>query len=83
MTRFGRLRFTAMWTPGHTSGHIVWRLDGKPFNTVDSVFTGDLVMMACCGANFEGLCTSVLNLNVYSFIHTSRRVIEINILLNE
>lgn len=52
--RFGNLRFIAMWTPGHTKGHTVWKLDGSPFGCADSVFTGDLLMLAGCGAAFEG-----------------------------
>ncbi|GFR70719.1 hydroxyacylglutathione hydrolase-like protein [Elysia marginata] len=52
--RFGNLRFTAMWTPGHTKGHTVWRLDGSHFGCADSVFSGDLLMLAGCGAAFEG-----------------------------
>ncbi|RUS71391.1 hypothetical protein EGW08_020846 [Elysia chlorotica] len=52
--RFGKLKFTAMWTPGHTKGHTVWRLDGSDFGCADSVFTGDLLMLGGCGAAFEG-----------------------------
>ncbi|CAG5120718.1 unnamed protein product [Candidula unifasciata] len=51
---FGRLKFTAMWTPGHTKGHIVWRLHGDKFGTSDCLFTGDHLMLAGCGAAFEG-----------------------------
>ncbi|GFO42831.1 endonuclease-reverse transcriptase [Plakobranchus ocellatus] len=42
-----------MWTPGHTKGHTVWKLNSSIFGCPDSVFTGDLLMLGGCGAAFE------------------------------
>eukprot|EP00914_Ancora_sagittata_P030651 GHVO01061562.1.p1 GENE.GHVO01061562.1~~GHVO01061562.1.p1 ORF type:complete len:321 (+),score=18.58 GHVO01061562.1:27-965(+) len=52
--RFGRLRFTAHLTPGHTSGHIVYVLDGTPFAAPNSLFSGDLLFLGGAGRMFEG-----------------------------
>ncbi|KAK0063841.1 hydrolase PNKD [Biomphalaria pfeifferi] len=58
---FNRLKFTAMWTPGHTRGHIVWRLSGEEFGVADSIFSGDHLMLAGCGAAFEGSIKQMIN----------------------
>jgi paroxysmal nonkinesiogenic dyskinesia protein len=44
---FGRLHITALLTPGHTSGHIVYVLDG--IGTPSSLFSGDLLFVGGAG----------------------------------
>lgn len=46
---FGSLHFKAFFTPGHTVGHMVYLLDGKPTGSPCSLFSGDLVFLAGCG----------------------------------
>ena len=38
-----------MLTQGHTTGHMVYILDGSPYGVPDSVFSGDLLFLAGCG----------------------------------
>lgn len=45
----GRLNFKALLTPGHTLGHMVYVLDGKPFESPSSLFSGDLLFLSGCG----------------------------------
>lgn len=45
----GRLNFKALFTPGHTVGHMVYVLDGKPFERPASLFSGDLLFLSGCG----------------------------------
>lgn len=45
----GRLNFKALFTPGHTLGHMVYVLDGKPFEGPSSLFSGDLLFLSGCG----------------------------------
>ncbi|XP_076438568.1 putative thioesterase PNKD [Babylonia areolata] len=47
---YGDLKIRAVLTPGHTTGHVVYILDGAPFGTSDSVFTGDMLFL--CGCEF-------------------------------
>ena len=49
---FGRLHFTARHTPAHTSGHVVYILDGTPFHTQNSLFSGDLLFVGGAGNIF-------------------------------
>ncbi|KAK3731222.1 hypothetical protein QZH41_011196, partial [Actinostola sp. cb2023] len=51
---FGALKFTTLFTPGHTVGHVVYLLDGQPFGAPDSLFSGDLLFIGGCGRIFEG-----------------------------
>lgn len=46
---FGSLHFKAFFTPGHTVGHMIFLLDGKPVGSPSSLFSGDLVFLAGCG----------------------------------
>ncbi|KAL8573263.1 hypothetical protein ACOMHN_006674 [Nucella lapillus] len=57
---FGGLSFRVVVTPGHTSGHAVYILDGKPFGIGDCVFSGDLLFLSGCGRMFEGSASTML-----------------------
>ncbi|ELT91606.1 hypothetical protein CAPTEDRAFT_149878 [Capitella teleta] len=59
--RFGRLSFTARVTPGHTSGHTVYVLDGTPFGAPTSLFSGDLIFLGGAGRMFEGTAAAMLS----------------------
>ncbi|XP_075285843.1 LOW QUALITY PROTEIN: putative thioesterase PNKD [Opisthocomus hoazin] len=50
----GCLSFEALATPGHTVGHMVYVLDGRPFGGPPCLFSGDLLFLAGCGRLFEG-----------------------------
>ncbi|EDO44424.1 predicted protein [Nematostella vectensis] len=52
--KVSQLSFTAFSTPGHTAGHVVYLLHGAVFNSVDSLFSGDLLFLGGCGRIFEG-----------------------------
>ncbi|XP_060629549.2 probable hydrolase PNKD [Anolis sagrei] len=56
----GRLNFKALFTPGHTVGHMVYLLDGKPFEGPASLFSGDLLFLSGCGRIFEGTPETML-----------------------
>ncbi|KAL7991842.1 hypothetical protein Chor_016098 [Crotalus horridus] len=56
----GRLNFKALLTPGHTLGHMVYVLDGKPFESPSSLFSGDLLFLSGCGRIFEGTPETML-----------------------
>ncbi|XP_007437764.1 probable hydrolase PNKD isoform X1 [Python bivittatus] len=56
----GRLNFKALLTPGHTLGHMVYVLDGKPFEGPGSLFSGDLLFLSGCGRIFEGTPETML-----------------------
>ncbi|XP_015276503.1 PREDICTED: probable hydrolase PNKD [Gekko japonicus] len=56
----GRLHFKALFTPGHTVGHMVYVLDGKPFEGPSSLFSGDLLFLSGCGRIFEGTAETML-----------------------
>uniref|UniRef100_A0A3Q4ARZ3 Metallo-beta-lactamase domain-containing protein n=1 Tax=Mola mola TaxID=94237 RepID=A0A3Q4ARZ3_MOLML len=58
---FGRMHFKALFTPGHTVGHIIYLLDGGATGTPSSLFSGDLVFLSGCGRMFEGNATSMLS----------------------
>jgi len=49
---FGRMKFTTRHTPAHTSGHVVYILDGTPFHCQNSLFSGDLIFIGGAGGNF-------------------------------
>ncbi|KAM3608469.1 uncharacterized protein V6R79_026171 [Siganus canaliculatus] len=57
----GRLHFKALFTPGHTVGHMIYLLDGHAIGTPSSLFSGDLVFLAGCGRMFEGSATTMLS----------------------
>ncbi|CAH1788709.1 unnamed protein product [Owenia fusiformis] len=57
---FSGLKFTVNFTPGHTVGHVVYTLNGAPFNAPDSLFSGDHLFLAGCGRMFEGSSTTML-----------------------
>uniref|UniRef100_A0A8D0HI36 PNKD metallo-beta-lactamase domain containing n=1 Tax=Sphenodon punctatus TaxID=8508 RepID=A0A8D0HI36_SPHPU len=45
----GSMSFKALFTPGHTLGHMVYLLDGKPFEGPGCLFSGDLLFLSGCG----------------------------------
>lgn len=57
----GQLTFKALFTPGHTVGHMIYLLDGRPFGAPNSLFSGDLVFLCGCGRMFEGVATTMLS----------------------
>lgn len=57
---FGNLKFSVQVTPGHTVGHVVYLLDGSPFGTQDSLFSGDHLFLSGCGRMFEGSAATML-----------------------
>ncbi|XP_077392156.1 putative hydrolase PNKD isoform X2 [Festucalex cinctus] len=57
----GCLHFKALFTPGHTVGHMIYLLDGQPFGAPSSLFSGDLVFLSGCGRVFEGSATTMLS----------------------
>uniref|UniRef100_UPI00398E731D probable hydrolase PNKD n=1 Tax=Pristiophorus japonicus TaxID=55135 RepID=UPI00398E731D len=57
----GNLRFQALFTPGHTVGHMIYVLDGKPHNSPACLFSGDLVFLSGCGRIFEGSSSLMLS----------------------
>ncbi|XP_031573519.1 probable hydrolase PNKD [Actinia tenebrosa] len=59
--RTGSIKFTAIFTPGHTLGHTVYLLDGAPFDVPDSLFSGDLLFLSGCGQIFEGQPSEMLH----------------------
>uniref|UniRef100_A0A0M3I2P2 Lactamase_B domain-containing protein n=1 Tax=Ascaris lumbricoides TaxID=6252 RepID=A0A0M3I2P2_ASCLU len=54
----GRLRFTAILVPGHTRGHIIYRLHIE--SGPDCLFTGDFLFVAGIGKMFEGTARRML-----------------------
>lgn len=57
---FGRIHITALHTPAHTDGHVVYILDGTPFHAQKSLFSGDLLFIAGTGKMFEGNAETML-----------------------
>ncbi|KAJ3591954.1 hypothetical protein NHX12_007084 [Muraenolepis orangiensis] len=57
----GRMHFKALLTPGHTVGHMVYLLEGRPNGTPPSLFSGDLVFLSGSGRMFEGSPTTMLS----------------------
>ncbi|XP_010795269.1 probable hydrolase PNKD [Notothenia coriiceps] len=57
----GRLHFKALFTPGHTVGHMIYLLDGRTVDAPSSLFSGDLVFLSGCGRTFEGSSTTMLS----------------------
>ncbi|XP_034042686.1 probable hydrolase PNKD [Thalassophryne amazonica] len=57
----GCMHFKALFTPGHTVGHMIYLLDGRPFGAPSSLFSGDLVFLSGCGRMFEGSATTMLS----------------------
>uniref|UniRef100_A0A8C8SFC7 PNKD metallo-beta-lactamase domain containing n=1 Tax=Pelusios castaneus TaxID=367368 RepID=A0A8C8SFC7_9SAUR len=56
----GQLCFKALFTPGHTVGHMVYVLDGQPFQGPACLFSGDLLFLSGCGRIFEGTPETML-----------------------
>ncbi|KAF3842953.1 hypothetical protein F7725_001802 [Dissostichus mawsoni] len=48
----GRLHFKALFTPGHTVGHMIYLLDGRTVDAPSSLFSGDLVFLSGCGHEY-------------------------------
>ena len=65
---FGRIHFTARHTPAHTSGHVVYILDGTPFHSQNSLFSGDLLFIAGAGDTVYSAFIILINLFIHSFI---------------
>lgn len=57
----GRMTFKALFTPGHTVGHMIYLLDGRAIGAPSSLFSGDLVFLCGCGRMFEGSATTMLS----------------------
>ncbi|XP_040005041.1 probable hydrolase PNKD isoform X2 [Xiphias gladius] len=57
----GRMHFKALFTPGHTVGHMIYLLDGQAIGAPSSLFSGDLVFLSGCGRMFEGSATTMLS----------------------
>ncbi|XP_067843100.1 probable hydrolase PNKD isoform X2 [Heptranchias perlo] len=57
----GNLQFQALFTPGHTVGHMIYLLDGKSHNGPACLFSGDLVFLSGCGRIFEGSSSLMLS----------------------
>ncbi|XP_049905757.1 probable hydrolase PNKD [Epinephelus moara] len=57
----GRMHFKALFTPGHTVGHMIYLLDGRAVDAPCSLFSGDLVFLSGCGRMFEGSATTMLS----------------------
>ena len=49
MVEFGGLHFTAYETPGHTTGHVTYVLDGDIFGAPTSIFSGDHLFLGGIG----------------------------------
>ncbi|XP_022082226.1 probable hydrolase PNKD isoform X2 [Acanthaster planci] len=56
----GGLRFTTLFTPGHTVGHTAFLLHSPGGDIPDCVFTGDLLFLGGCGRLFEGSASTML-----------------------
>uniref|UniRef100_A0A8C8LUJ6 Metallo-beta-lactamase domain-containing protein n=1 Tax=Oncorhynchus tshawytscha TaxID=74940 RepID=A0A8C8LUJ6_ONCTS len=48
----GRMHFKALFTPGHTVGHMIYLLDGRSIGAPSSLFSGDLVFLSGCGHEY-------------------------------
>ncbi|XP_063964300.1 probable hydrolase PNKD isoform X1 [Lytechinus pictus] len=59
--QFGDLKFTALFTPGHTVGHMVYLLDRSDKNIPSSLFTGDILFLGGNGRMFEGAPSIMLS----------------------
>lgn len=59
--QFGHLSFTVRLTPGHTSGHVVYVLDGASFGAPTSLFSGDHLFLGGIGRLFEGSASTMLS----------------------
>uniref|UniRef100_UPI0037E70018 probable hydrolase PNKD isoform X2 n=1 Tax=Semicossyphus pulcher TaxID=241346 RepID=UPI0037E70018 len=57
----GCMHFRALFTPGHTVGHMIYLLDGRAVGAPPSLFSGDLVFLSGCGRMFEGSPTTMLS----------------------
>ncbi|CAJ1071305.1 probable hydrolase PNKD [Xyrichtys novacula] len=57
----GRMNFRALFTPGHTVGHMIYLLDGQTVGAPASLFSGDLVFLSGCGRMFEGNPSTMLS----------------------
>ncbi|XP_063407069.1 probable hydrolase PNKD [Mytilus trossulus] len=57
---FETMKFTCHLSPGHTTGHMYFVLDGSPYGAPDSVFSGDHLFLGGCGRMFEKPAFSML-----------------------
>ncbi len=51
--KVGSLKFTALLTPCHTKGHLLFELEGQD-SEPNVLFTGDTLFVGGCGKFFEG-----------------------------
>ncbi|XP_071491249.1 probable hydrolase PNKD [Diadema antillarum] len=59
--QIGNLKFTALFTPGHTVGHTVYLLTCAQQGSPGCLFTGDLLFLAGNGRMFEGPPSQMLS----------------------
>ncbi|XP_020496763.1 probable hydrolase PNKD [Labrus bergylta] len=57
----GCMHFQALFTPGHTVGHMIYLLDGQAVGAPPCLFSGDLVFLSGCGRMFEGNPSTMLS----------------------
>ncbi|XP_041663463.1 probable hydrolase PNKD isoform X2 [Cheilinus undulatus] len=57
----GCMNFMALFTPGHTVGHMIYLLDGRVVGAPPCLFSGDLVFLSGCGRMFEGNPSTMLS----------------------
>ncbi|XP_034549287.1 probable hydrolase PNKD [Notolabrus celidotus] len=57
----GCMHFRALFTPGHTVGHMIYLLDGPAAGAPPSLFSGDLIFLSGCGRMFEGNPSTMLS----------------------
>ena len=50
--QFGGLHFTVQCASGHTSGQVVYLLDGAPLGAPECLFSGDHLFIGGCGKIF-------------------------------
>jgi len=43
------MHFKALFTPGHTVGHMIYLLESQVVDAPSSLFSGDLVFLSGCG----------------------------------
>lgn len=77
MIKFGGLNFTTISTPGHTSGHICYMLDGKSLGAPDCLFTGDHLFVGGCGRLYDTF-TFIMNYEIKKY--SCFRVLFLNII---
>lgn len=62
----GRMHFKALFTPGHTVGHMIYLLDGRTIGAPSSLFSGDLVFLSGCGKSSSKISSVVSYFEAFS-----------------